>query len=55
LSGATYKTLPVELLSHIENDNDPMSAALSIVLVVLSITVVLLAERVVGLQRLVRG
>ena len=55
LTGATYKTLPVELLSHIENDNDPMSAALSVVMVVLSMAIVLLAERVVGLQRLVRG
>jgi len=55
LSGATYKTLPVELLSHVENDNDPMSAALSVVLVVLSMAIVLLAERVVGLQRLMRA
>ncbi len=55
LSGATYKTLPIELLSHVENDNDPMSAALSVVLIVLSMAVVLVAERLIGLQRLIRG
>lgn len=55
LAGATYKTLPIELLSHVENDNDPMSAALSIVLIVLSMAIVLVAERVIGLQRLLRA
>ena len=55
LSGAKYKTLPVELLAHVENDNDPMSAALSVVMIVLSIGVVLAAERLVGLQRLMRA
>jgi len=55
LSGATYKTLPIELLSHVENDNDPMSAALSVVLIILSMAIVLIAERLIGLQRLMRG
>lgn len=55
LSGANYKTLPVELLSYVETDNDPMSAALSVVMIVLSMGVVLAAERLVGLQRLMRA
>ena len=55
LSGANYKTLPVELLSYVETDNDPMSAALSVVMIVVSMGVVLAAERLVGLQRLMRA
>jgi putative spermidine/putrescine transport system permease protein len=55
LSGAQYRTLPVELLAHVEADNDPMSAALSVVMIVLSMAVVLVAERLVGLQRLMRA
>ena len=55
LSGANYNTLQVEMLAHVENDNDPMSAALSVVMIALSMGVVLAAERLVGLQRLMRA
>jgi putative spermidine/putrescine transport system permease protein len=55
LSGANYRTLPVELLAFVEADNDPTSAALSVVMIVLSMAVVLVVERLVGLQRLMRA
>jgi len=54
LTGARYKTLPVELFSYVANETDPMAAALSVVMIVLSIAVVLVVERVVGLQKLLR-
>ena len=54
LTGAEVKTLPVELLAHVENDNDPLSASLSVVMLILSIAVVLIAERLVGLQRMLK-
>ena len=55
LTGAEYRTLPVQLLAHVENDSDPVSAAVSVVLLLFSIGVVLAAERLVGLQRLMRA
>lgn len=55
LSGAEVRTLPVELLAHVENDNDPLSASLSVAMLAISFGAVLLTERMVGLQRVLRG
>ncbi len=48
-------TLPVQLLKYIESAADPSLAAISTVMVALTMLVIVLAERLVGLRRLVGG
>jgi putative spermidine/putrescine transport system permease protein len=48
-------TLPVQLLKYIESAADPSLAAISTVMVTLTLLVIILAERLVGLRRLVGG
>jgi putative spermidine/putrescine transport system permease protein len=55
LTGATWRTLPVELFAYATTENDPMSAAVSVVMIVLSLAAVALLERLFGLQRLMGG
>lgn len=55
LTGAQYRTLPVELFAYMANENDPMAAALSVVMIAMSLIVIVLLERMVGLQRLIKG
>jgi putative spermidine/putrescine transport system permease protein len=55
LAGASYKTLPVELFSYVSDNTDPMAAAVSVVMILVSVIVIALVERIVGLQRLMRG
>lgn len=51
LSGARITTLPVEMFHHVETRADPLVAALSVALVALTLGVVLVVERSVGLGR----
>jgi len=53
LSGPGVDTLPVDMLSYLEITYDPSVAALSTLLALLSLAIVLLAERFLGLTRYV--
>jgi len=54
LTGPSFSTLPVELFSYASYNSDPVVAAVSVTMVLLSIAVVLLVERVFGLGKLMR-
>lgn len=49
------RTLPLEIFKYIEFRNDPQIAALSVLLIVVSMILMLLVERVVGLRKALRG
>lgn len=53
LSGPGVTTLPIEMLSYMEFNYDPSVAALSALLALLSLAVVVVAERLLGLSRYV--
>ena len=53
LSGPGVETLPVDMLSYLEITYDPSVAALSTLLAFLSLAIVFLAERFLGLTRYV--
>lgn len=52
LTAPSYTTLPVKLLDFTSTENDPSSAALSVVLIVISLGLVAMLERIVGIRRL---
>jgi len=52
LTDARTKTLPIQILRYLEERPDPTVAAISSGLIVLTIVVLLLADRLVGLRRL---
>ena len=54
LAGPRVETLPIRLFAMIEFDLDPSVAAISTVLVLITLAVVLIAHRAVGLTRIVR-
>ena len=54
LAGPRVETLPIRLFAMIEFDLDPAAAAISTVLVLITLVVVLIAHRAVGLTRIVR-
>lgn len=54
LAGTDFSTLPVQLFSYASYNNDPVIAAVSVTMILLSIIVVMLVEKVFGLQRLMR-
>ena len=51
LTGPQLSTLPVKIYHYIEFNSDPTIAAISVVVVVISATVILLTERFVGLSQ----
>ncbi len=51
LTGPQLSTLPVKIYHYIEFNSDPTIAAISVVVVVISATVILVTERFVGLSR----
>lgn len=51
LTGPRLSTLPVELYNHVYNTADPLVAAASVLLVLLTLGVILLVERAMGLGR----
>lgn len=53
LSGPGVSTLPVDMLTYMESTYDPSIAALSAMLALLSVAIVLVAERLLGLSRYV--
>ena len=55
LTGAAYKTLPVELFAYAAFDLTPMIAAVSVTMIVFSALFVLIVERLFGVQRVLSG
>ncbi|MCY4166661.1 MAG: ABC transporter permease [Rhodobacter sp.] len=53
LSGPGVRTLPIDMLSYMEITFDPSVAALSALLAFMSVAIVFLAERLLGLSRYV--
>jgi putative spermidine/putrescine transport system permease protein len=53
ISGPRASTLPVEMVRYVEGRTDPLVAALSVMLVIGTIAVVMLVERIAGLARVV--
>jgi len=47
-------TLPVEIFSYIRTENDPTIAAISTLLILLTMVLVIISEKVVGLERFTR-
>lgn len=53
LSGTGSATLPVQMYSYVDQSIDPMIAAVSSIVIFVTVITILLAERIVGLQRMV--
>jgi putative spermidine/putrescine transport system permease protein len=53
LSGPRASTLPVEMVRYVEGRTDPLIAALSVVLIAITLIVVVTVERLVGVARAV--
>ena len=53
LSGPRASTLPVEMVRYVEGRTDPLVAALSVILIVGTLGVVLIVERLVGVVRVI--
>jgi putative spermidine/putrescine transport system permease protein len=49
---ARTKTLPIQMLQYVEETPDPTIAAISACLILLTVAVMLIADRLVGLRRL---
>jgi len=54
LTGAQFKTLPVELFAYASYSSDPMVAAASVAMLAVSILAIGAVERFAGLERLMR-
>jgi putative spermidine/putrescine transport system permease protein len=52
LTGVRYRVLPVELYQYAHYNNDPLAAAISVVLILVSLLGVALLQRFFGLERL---
>ena len=55
LTGSKFMTLPVALFSYASYSEDPMVAAVSVVMILFSLGAVAVVERSFGLQRLMRS
>ena len=51
ITGPRLKTLPVEIFDYVESRTDPMTAAVSVMLIVATLCIVFLIERTLGLSR----
>lgn len=51
LTGPRITTLPVAMYQHVETRADPLVAAISVLLIVLTLAVVLIVDRTVGLTK----
>lgn len=52
LAGTDYQVLPVDLYAYAQYNNDPLSAALSVVLILVSVAGVAVLQRLFGLEKL---
>ena len=55
LTGSQLNTLPVELYSYASYNNDPTSAAVSVLMILFSIVAIAALEFLFGLQKIMRG
>lgn len=55
LTDARNKTLPIRMLQYLEETPDPTIAAISSLLILFALTVLLIAARTVGLNRMIQG
>jgi putative spermidine/putrescine transport system permease protein len=55
LSGPDFTTLPIQLYGYAINKSDPMIAAVSVLMILFSLLVIGLAERLFGLQNMIRN
>jgi putative spermidine/putrescine transport system permease protein len=51
LTGPRLSTLPVEMFHYVETRTDPLTAALSVILLLITLVVVIVVDRTVGLAR----
>lgn len=51
ITGPRLTTLPVEIFNYVESQTDPMTAAISVVLVTATLLIIILIERTLGLSR----
>jgi putative spermidine/putrescine transport system permease protein len=54
LTGPGISTLPIQMLTYVENFFDPTVAALSVLLMMLTVAVMIVVERTLGLSHFVR-
>jgi putative spermidine/putrescine transport system permease protein len=54
LTGPGVSTLPIQMLAYVENFFDPTVAALSVLLMALTVLVMMVVERTLGLSHFVR-
>ncbi|WP_053387788.1 ABC transporter permease [Leucobacter japonicus] len=55
VAGSGHTTLPVEMFRYLQYRSDPGLAALSVILIALSVVIVLVIERAVGLRKVVNS
>jgi putative spermidine/putrescine transport system permease protein len=55
LTGSHFTTLPVELFNYASYSDDPMAAAVSVVMILFSIGAIAILEKAFGIQRLMRS
>ncbi|WP_284774413.1 ABC transporter permease [Agrobacterium sp. lyk4-40-TYG-31] len=53
ITGPRLRTLPVEIFDYVESQTDPMTAAVSVVLVAATLAIIFLIERTLGLSKTV--
>ncbi len=53
VTGPRLRTLPVEIFDYVESRTDPMAAAVSVALIVVTMTIIIVIERTLGLSRTV--
>lgn len=51
ITGPRLTTLPVEIFNYVESRTDPMTAAISVVLIIATLLIIFLIERTLGLSR----
>ncbi|MHC1546987.1 ABC transporter permease [Phyllobacterium sp. K27] len=51
LTGPRMTTLPVELLHHVESQADPLVASVSVLLILMTVAVVMIVDRTMGLTK----
>jgi putative spermidine/putrescine transport system permease protein len=51
ITGPRLRTLPVEIFDYVESQTDPMTAAVSVVLVAATLVIIFLIERTLGLSK----
>lgn len=53
VTGPRLRTLPVEIFDYVESRTDPMTAAVSVALIVVTMAIIIVIERTLGLSRTV--